>query len=307
VTRRLLGVGDVELCVEDFGDPHDPTILLVTGAAAAMDWWDTELCRRLARDGRHVIRYDHRDTGESTTVEPGKPAYGGWQLDQDCRALIEALAVGPVHLVGVSMGGGITQSVTLRRPDLVRTLTLIDTSAVGGVTADLPGPTEAMMDAIAHPLPDPDWADIDAYADWVVASNRPYVGSLGLDEDRFRSIARTIHARSHDVAAANNHWVVINGDGDGGSGDGGDDEPFETPRPSAPQEPPLDVRRITAPTLVLHGTDDPLFPLPHGQALADAIPGADLTEIPGMGHEHPPPPTWDVLVPALLAHTADFP
>ena len=66
---------------------------------------------------------------------------------------------------------------------------------------------------------------------------------------------------------------------------------------------PLDVRRITAPTLVLHGTDDPLFPLPHGQALAETIPGARLVELPGVGHEVPPPQVWDVVVPALLEHT----
>jgi pimeloyl-ACP methyl ester carboxylesterase len=231
------------------------------------------------------VRYDHRDTGESTTGEPGRPAYGGWQLGHDCRDLIEALDVGPVHLVGVSMGGGIAQSVALRRPDLVRTLTLVDTSAVGGVDADLPGPSEALNGSFAHPPADPDWTDADAYADWVVATNRPYVGSLGLDETRFRSIARTIHARSHDVAAANNHWIAING------ADGEDDGAS------------LDVRRITAPTLVLHGTDDPLFPLPHGRALAEAIPGATFAELAGTGHEHPPPPTWDVVVPALLGHT----
>jgi pimeloyl-ACP methyl ester carboxylesterase len=286
VTRRLLGVGDVELCVEDFGDPRDPTILLVAGAAAAMDWWDAGLCARLADGGRHVVRYDHRDTGESTTVEPGKPAYDGSQLDRDCRGLIESLGSGPVHLVGVSMGGGIAQAVTLRRPDLVRSLTLVATSAVGGVEADLPGPGEALNDAFANPPPDPDWTDGDEYADWVVASNRPYVGSVGLDEQRFRSVARAIHARSHDVAAANNHWIAIGTDGDDDN-DGA----------------PLDVRRITAPTLVLHGTDDPLFPIPHGRALAAAVPGATLLELPGMGHEHPPPPTWDVVVPALLDHT----
>lgn len=287
MTKRLVGVGDVELCVEDFGDPSDPTVLLVAGAAAAMDWWDTELCTRLAEGGRHVVRYDHRDTGESTTLEPGHPTYGGSQLDDDCRGLIEALDVGAVHLVGVSMGGGIAQSVTLRHPGLVRTLTLIDTTAVGGVNTDLPGPSASLNESFANPQADPDWSDVDAYADWVVATNRHYVGSLGLDETRFRSTARVIHDRSHDVAAANNHWIVIGSDGDEGDG----------------VSEPLDVRRITAPTLVLHGTDDPLFPLPHGRALAEAVPGARLVELPGVGHEVPPPAVWDIVVPALLAHT----
>src|SRR5262245_20044721 len=136
---RLVELGDVELYVEDFGDPGLPTILLVSGAAASMDWWDAELCTRLADGGRHVVRYDHRDTGGSTTGIPGAPWYGGRQLERDCVGLIEALGVGPVHLVGLSMGGGIAQVVALRRPELVSTLTLISTSAVGGVDAELPG------------------------------------------------------------------------------------------------------------------------------------------------------------------------
>jgi pimeloyl-ACP methyl ester carboxylesterase len=117
-----------------------------------------------------------------------------------------------------------------------------------------------------------------------VAGARPYAGTLTFDEPRVRAIARAVQARSHDPAAANNHWLVVGGDGD-------DDDP-------------LDSRRITAPTLVVHGADDPFFPLPHGEALAAAIPGATLLVLPGAGHEVPPPPTWDLLVPALLRHTA---
>jgi pimeloyl-ACP methyl ester carboxylesterase len=90
---------------------------------------------------------------------------------------------------------------------------------------------------------------------------------------------------AHNPAAAKNHWIVV----------GGDEEEDESE--------PLDVRRITAPTLVLHGTDDPLFPLAHGRALADAIPDATFVEMPGVGHEVPPPQVWDVVVPALLEHT----
>jgi len=141
-----------------------------------------------------------------------------------------------------------------------------------------------LNESFAKPLPEPDWADVDSYADWVVASNRPYAGARGLDEAHARAVAATIHARSHDPAAANNHWLVVAG---------GDDD-----------DEPLDVRRITAPTLVLHGTDDPLFPLPHGEALAEAIPGATFLALPGAGHEAPPRETWDVVVPLLLEHTA---
>jgi pimeloyl-ACP methyl ester carboxylesterase len=287
MTRRLVGVGDVELCVESFGDAAHPTVLLVSGAAATMDWWDTDLCQRLADGGRQVVRYDHRDTGESTTGAPGAPAYGGWQLERDCAGLIEALGVGPVHLVGISMGGGIAQVIALRRAELVASLTLIATSAVGGVTADLPGPSPQASASFATPPPEPDWTDVESYADWVVAGARTCAGSIGVDETRVRSTAARVHARSHDPSAAGNHWLVVSGDDD-------IEEPSD----------PLDVRRISTPTLVVHGADDPFFPLPHGEALARTIPGARLLVLPGMGHEVPPPETWDVVVPALLQHTA---
>jgi pimeloyl-ACP methyl ester carboxylesterase len=279
----MVQVGDVELSVESFGDPGQPTLLLVSGAAASMDWWDTELCTRLADGGRHVVRYDHRDTGQSTTGTPGRPSYGGWQLGRDCACLIEALGVGPVHLVGVSMGGGIAQMIALRHPELVAGLALLSTSAVGGVDADLPGPTSAVSALFASPPPEPDWTDADSYADWAVAGARPYAGTLPFDEPRVRATAAVVHARSHDPAAAGNHWLAVGGDSD--------------------DEEQLDARLITAPTLVVHGADDPLVPLPHGEALAAAIPGASLLVLPGVGHEVPPPPAWDRLVPSLLRHT----
>jgi pimeloyl-ACP methyl ester carboxylesterase len=284
--RRWVHVGDVELCVESFGDPARPTLLLVSGAAAPMDWWDVELCTRLAEGGRHVVRYDHRDTGQSTTRTPGAPAYDGWQLGRDCAGLIEALAVGPVHLMGVSMGGGIAQLIALRHPELVSSLTLVATSAAGGVDADLPRPSPEIRALFAAPPPDPDWSDVDSYTDWFVATARPYAGTIPLDEPRVRAVAAAVHARSHDPAAAGNHWLVVSDDAEG-------EERGE----------PLDVRRIAAPTLVMHGAEDPFFPLPHGEALAAAIPAATMLVIPGMGHEVPPPATWDLVVPALLQHT----
>jgi pimeloyl-ACP methyl ester carboxylesterase len=277
---RLVPVGDVELCIEAYGDPGDPPVLLLSGAAASMDWWDVGLCEAIAAGGRRVVRYDHRDTGRSTTGEPGKPAYDGGVLDGDAIALIEALDLGPMHLVGISMGAVIAQSVALRRPDLVAALTLIATTAVGGADYDaLPGPEPALAERFTNPPADPDWSDREQVVEWFLDAERAFAGTLPVDEERVRATAGDVFDCSIDVAAAGNHWLVV------GGGDGAE----------------LDVHRITVPTLVVHGTDDPLFPLPHGEALAAAIPGARLLVIEGMGHQVPPAETWAQLVPAVLA------
>jgi pimeloyl-ACP methyl ester carboxylesterase len=196
--------------------------------------------------------------------------------------------VGPVHLAGISMGGGIGQLIALRHPELVASLTLISTTAAGGVDADLPGPIPRLSASFETPPPEPDWTDVDSYADWVVAGAETYAGTIPPDEPRVRASAAHLHARSHDPAAAGNHWLVVGGDDEG-------------------HDDPLDVRRVTVPTLVIHGSQDPLFPLPHGEALAAAIPGATLLVVPGMGHEVPPRQTWDLVAPAIIRHTTGAP
>lgn len=283
--ETTLTANGVGLCVQAFGDPAAPTILLVAGAACSMDWWDEGLCRRLAAGGRHVVRYDHRDTGRSTTSTPGQPSYGPQALERDCAELASALGGGPVHLVGFSMGGGIAQVLASRSPELVATLTLVATSPVGGVDADLPGPEPGVLAFFESPPPDPDWDDVDSYADWLVEVERSFAGEIAFDAARTHATAVRVHHRSLDPAGAANHWLVVGG---------GEERPE-----------PHDVRGIAARTLVVHGTHDPLFPLPHGVALAAAIPGARLLQVPGMGHQVPPRQTWDLVVPAILAHTAE--
>src|SRR4029077_13350055 len=123
-----------------------------------------------------------------------------------------------------------------------------------------------------------DWGAADAVVDQMVEVHRAYAGSLGVDEDRVRAISRAVVERTRDVrASVTNHWIVVGG----GEGD------------------PHTMAEINAPTLVLHGTDDPMFPFAHGQALADEIQGARLVPLDGMGHEVPPRALWDVVVPAI--------
>lgn len=279
----MLPVDGAELCVQTFGGNAAPAVLLIAGMSSPMDWWEDGFCERLADGGRYVVRYDLRDTGRSTTDPPGQPGYTAADLRGDVVRLLDALGIDRAHLVGLSMGGAIAQVIAVEHPDRVASLTLVDTSAaLPGVTEDLPPITPelaAHVEAAARQDP-PDWSNPEEVVDHLVAEQRAFMRA-GFDEDRVRAIARRVVARSHDMAAAGNHALLEPG-----------------------PEPAGHLSDVAAPTLVVHGTDDPMFPVPHAEALVRAIPGAQLLLLEGVGHEVPPPVTWDLVVPALLEHTA---
>lgn len=278
---QLVEANGVELCVQTFGDESAPAILLIGGAAASMDWWEEELCERLAAGPRFVIRYDLRDTGQSVTYEPGIPEYGGEDLVADAVGILDALDVVRAHVVGISMGGGIAQQIAVRHPERVASLTLESTSP-GASTPDEPDlPPMSKELAAFEPPSEPDWADDEAVVDYIVAGLFPYAGSVHFDEDHMRTLVAHAVDRSRDIRSSQtNHWTIESA------------EPIRTR-----------LGEIEAPTLVLHGTEDPLFPIAHGEALARKIPGARLVELEGVGHEYPPPQVWDVVVEAILDHT----
>jgi pimeloyl-ACP methyl ester carboxylesterase len=287
VTEEMLDLGDVSLCVERYGEATDPTLLLISGAAESMDGWDPAWCGQLASAGRRVVRYDHRDTGRSTSSPPGHPWYPGSALSGDVLRLLDALDVDRAHLVGLSMGGAISQEVAARHPHRVVSLTLIATSPAGRRHDDspLPPPEPRVAETFGKPPPDPDWTDRQAVVDHLVESYRPYAGSLGFDEPAARRLVQHVVDRTTDIeAASKNHWLVA----------GGDDEGFV-------------MTDIGAPTLVVHGTTDPMFPLAHGEALAREIGWATLLRVPGMGHERPPVTVRAEATEAIVRHTRPRP
>jgi pimeloyl-ACP methyl ester carboxylesterase len=275
--------GGAEICAEAIGDRHDPAILLMGGAAWSMDWWEDDLCRRLAERGRLVVRYDNRDTGRSTSYPPGQPGYSGTDMVADAIAVMDAFGIDRAHVVGLSMGGGLAQVLALEHPDRVATLALISTSPVDPRIEGLPGITAELQAALAAGRAQPDWSDRDAVVDHIVEGERPYAGPGNFDEARVRAVAVRVVDRSNDIAASLTNHDLITG---GGPAD-------------------ADLTRLEGvPTLVLHGTADPLFPLAHGRALADAIPGARFVALDGVGHQLPPPHTWPLVIDALVEHTA---
>lgn len=274
----MVRANGVDLCIETFGDDTSPAILLIGGAASSMDWWEDEFCERLVSGRRFVVRYDLRDTGRSVNYQAGAPRYSGADLVSDAVGLLDALEIERAHVVGISMGGGIAQRLARAHAGRVASLTLMSTSSGG---SDLPPMSDELASAFADPSPPPDWSDRAAVIDHVVDDLRLYEGSLPFDEAGSRTLVARIVDRTHDIEASmTNHWILEDG------------EPARAR-----------LGEITAPTLVLHGTEDPLFPIGHAEALAAEIPGARLLPLEGMGHQMPPRSRWDQVVGAILEHT----
>jgi pimeloyl-ACP methyl ester carboxylesterase len=277
--ERMIEANGVELCTEAFGDPADPPVLLIMGTGASMLWWEEGFCRMLADGGRFVIRYDHRDTGRSVTSEPGRPGYTGADLVADAAGVLDAYGVRRAHVVGVSAGGAFAQLVALSYPDRVQSLGLISTSPVRPVDRALPSPAAEFGRFVSTMTVD--WSDEESVIEFQVEYSRMLAGGLRpFDESAMRDLVGRDVERARDVAAAQNHDLISEGE-----------------LPSGP------LSSIAVPTLVIHGTVDPMFPIGHGEALAAEIPGARLLRLEGAGHgveRH----DWDTIVRAILQHTA---
>ncbi|MGR6924405.1 alpha/beta fold hydrolase [[Actinomadura] parvosata] len=262
---KRVAANGIDIAYDSFGPPSGRPLLLIMGLGAQLIQWDEGLCELLAEQGHHVVRFDNRDVGLSThfhdhgVPEAGTPApYTLNDLADDTVALMDVLGWTAAHLVGASMGGMVAQTLAIRHPKRVLTLTSI-MSTTGPSVAP---PTEAAMAVMAGQLPeDRDTAAEQAVTTWSV------IGSPGyeLDRDRIRQLAGQAYDRSFDPAGVARQMAAIVASGD---------------RTEA-------LAHVRVPTLVLHGEDDPLIPVVGGQATAAAIPGARLVTYPGMGHDLP--------------------
>jgi len=242
--------------IESFGDDDAPLVLLAGGTT--MLSWSDALCGRLAAGGRRVVRYDLRDSGESTTANPTAPAYTLRDLAADAAALTDALGGGPAHLAGIGVSGMVAQVAALDHPGAFSAITLAGTRPVapGPPDDDLPAHDEATMKRLfAHPMPD--WTDREAVAEFAEARAE----ILGDDPVAARAIAARIWDRTPGTAPAiqmaNQIGMVFSRL---------DCKPRWRER----------LPEIEVPTLVVHGRRDPFFPVGNGEAIARAIPGARL-------------------------------
>ncbi|WP_343715932.1 alpha/beta fold hydrolase [Inquilinus sp.] len=259
-----------------------PAILLVSGLGVPMTRWAEPFCERLAGQGFRVIRFDNRDVGLSThlhgapvpdfaalaaAVARGERPAVPYTLDDmaaDTVGLFDALGIERAHLAGRSMGGMIAQLVAAGHPHRVLSLAAI-MSSTGNPALPQAAPT--VMAALARPAPDPA-ADEAGFLAHSAAFARLIAGpGFPFDEAAHRAQALAEARQSRDPAGFARQIAAIAATGD------------LRPR----------LARITAPTLVVHGADDPLVPPAAGRDIAANIPGTELMIIDGMGHDLPPP------------------
>lgn len=261
--RSTVPVNGVDLGVETFGREGDPLVLLVGGPT--MLSWPDSLCERLAAAGRRVARYDLRDSGASTTLDPAAPAYSLRDLAGDAAALVGALGATTAHLGGVGAGGMVAQVAALDHPGTFSALTLVATRPVapGPVDDDLPDHDAATMQA-AFSRARPDWSDRAAVAAFAAEG----AVLLGNEPEQARSTAARIWDRTPSTEASvqqANQLATVFAHLD-----------------CAPRWRER-LPSLALPTLVVHGRADPFFPVGNGEALAAAIPAARLLVLDDMG------------------------
>jgi pimeloyl-ACP methyl ester carboxylesterase len=283
MTVRTAPANGIEIAYETFGSESDRPLLLVMGLATQMLAWHDDFCTALAERGFHVIRFDNRDVGLSTHLHDAPPpdlmaAFGGdhssasYRLEDmadDTVGLLDALGIDSAHVVGASMGGMIAQTMAIAHPSRVRTLTSIMSTPSPDIGA---ATEEAMAVLMAAPATSREEA--------IDRSRSAYrvIGSPGypLDEAWLAEVSGTSYDRGYDPLGVARQLLAVRASGD---------------RSEA-------LRGVRVPTLVVHGSADPLVQVAGGRATAEAVPEAELLVLEGMGHNLPRE-LWPTILDAI--------
>ena len=285
MNEQFAELGAVTLCYETFGDPADPPILLIMGLATQMVAWREEFCREFVDRGFFVIRYDNRDCGKSTamtgrpvtlreliTKHVSRPPYTLAEMADDAVGLLDHLGIERAHVVGASMGGMIAQHVALRYPGRVMSLVSIMSTTGGRFVGQ---PRLAVLPLfLSRPRGKDDYVERAVKLFRTVGSKRLF------DEAYVRESAALSWDRGVNAAGSGRQLAAITADGNRSGR----------------------LKRVTAPTLVIHGKDDKLVSPSGGRATAKAIPGARLLMLDDMGHDLPRP-LWPRMIEAIVENT----
>jgi pimeloyl-ACP methyl ester carboxylesterase len=288
---QIARANGIDLCYEIFGDPTAEPMILIMGLGSQMIHWEDEFCRQLAARGFRVIRFDNRDIGKSSKLSGGKPLtalellklrllkipvkapYRLSDMAEDTVGLMDALGIASAHIVGLSMGGMIAQEIAITFPERVRSLISI-MSTTGN--PDLPQPSNEAVSLLTEPQP----KSRDEYIARFKRNSRVLrAGRFPEDEALDGSRAERVFDRG------------LNPDGVG--------RQIRAVLASGSRKERLS--KVKAPTLVIHGTADPLVDPKAGQDTAVSIPGAKLMIVQGMGHAIPMP-IWPEIIDAIDKH-----
>lgn len=288
---QLIRANGIDICYEIFGDANAEPLLLIMGLGAQMIHWDDEFCRQLAARGFRVIRFDNRDIGKSSHLSGGKrlsaiellklrflktPVSAPYKLSDmatDTIALMDALGIRTAHIVGASMGGMIAQEIAITYPERVRSLTSI-MSTTGN--PKIPAPTREAAAVLMAPPPKTKEEYFERYGQtWKILRNGSFPEDEALDPAR----ARRTYERGLNPAGVGRQLRAILASG------------------SRKER----LRSVKAPTLVIHGTVDPLVHPDGGKDTAASIPGAKLLMVERMGHALPIP-MWPEIIDAIDKH-----
>ena len=279
----------LHIWTESFGNHLHAPILLIAGAGAQSIFWEDEFCQRLAESERFVVRFDNRDTGLSDSVDFESSPYTINDMAADAIAILDAYGLPAAHMVGASGGGLICQVLALEHRTRVLTISALISSPLGTGSnelpnsgyGDLPPPTteflEQLQDFVGE-VPE----DRDAFIDWTLRKYEAISGSLEVFDKKAKAERAELEfARARNLQAMNNHALAVN---------------------ISPVSGRALLGGLDVPTLVVHGTEDPLLPYAHGRAIAETIPGAELLTIEKMGHDLPRL-AWPKIIKAILQHT----
>jgi proline iminopeptidase len=293
----IVRANGLDIDVEQFGDPAAPPVLLIMGLAMPAAAWPTEFIGRLLRHELRVVRFDNRDAGRSERIRSARspnlqlavaramlrlPVTSAYSLDDmadDAAGVLDALGIARAHVVGASMGGMIAQLLAARHPQRVATLTSIMSSSGNPKPSVAFGRPRALRVLLKRPGRLDDVESITDHLMHVFG----VIGSPGFQPDTaaLRAHLEEVARRGYDPAGARRQLLAVLAAGD---------------------RRPL-LGRIRAPTLVIHGADDPLVPVAAGVDTARHIPGAQLKIIPGMGHDFAPA-LQPVIADAIASHIA---
>ena len=276
----------IDICYETFGNPDDPAILLVMGLGGPMGWWSEDFCQRLAGRGYFVIRYDNRDTGRSTKLRQhkvgrldlirafaglGNPPYGISDLADDAFGLLDHLGIERVHMVGVSMGGMIVQTMAIARPERAMSMTsIMSTTGNRRVGWQHPKIIPALLSSAGSTR--------DSYVERSLRTSA-ILGSPAFpgDEELARARAYETYDRGWTAGGVTRHMLAV----------------------LAQSDRTKDLAKLDLPVTVIHGLSDPLVHRSGGKAVANAVPGAEHLEIAGLGHDLPAQ-LYDTYVDAIV-------